>query len=341
MGWRFRKSVNLGGGLRLNLSKSGVGISMGTRGARIGIGPQGLRTAVGLPGTGIYWEKRTSLGKKAGRKAEEAVPPPSPTLRQIKIGFLRSFTLEPGERAFVDAINAVLRHDRDQAAARAREAARENPALADAHFVLALATGDDEERYHSLRAALEHRSQFGKYFERYRVFLAVNLNLTEELTLRITNDELGLLLLAAEVFQERGELSAARDLLTSSPYREEPVVRLALGEIYYEAGEYDRCIETLQPLENEDAVGTTALLYLGLAFREKGFYEAARDAFTRGLRRKKGRDLALLREVRYQRALTYEAMGERARARKDYERILAEDANYEDVQERLEKLQKH
>lgn len=34
MGFRFRKSVNLGGGFRINFSKSGVGYSFGGKGFR-------------------------------------------------------------------------------------------------------------------------------------------------------------------------------------------------------------------------------------------------------------------------------------------------------------------
>jgi len=43
MGWSFRKSIKLGGGLRLNLSKFGIGISGGVRGARLSVGPRGAR----------------------------------------------------------------------------------------------------------------------------------------------------------------------------------------------------------------------------------------------------------------------------------------------------------
>ena len=53
MGFRFRKSIKLGGGFRLNLSKSGFGISGGVKGARIGIGPRGIRTTLSVPGTGM------------------------------------------------------------------------------------------------------------------------------------------------------------------------------------------------------------------------------------------------------------------------------------------------
>ena len=54
MGWSFRRSVNLGP-LRINLSKSGVGYSVGMRGFRVGQDARGLRyQAVSIPKTGIY-----------------------------------------------------------------------------------------------------------------------------------------------------------------------------------------------------------------------------------------------------------------------------------------------
>ena len=35
MGWRYRKSINLGLGFRINLSKSGIGYSWGVPGYRV------------------------------------------------------------------------------------------------------------------------------------------------------------------------------------------------------------------------------------------------------------------------------------------------------------------
>ncbi|HEX2950190.1 MAG TPA: DUF4236 domain-containing protein [Armatimonadota bacterium] len=54
MGWRFRRSISLGKGVRLNLSKSGVGISAGVKGFRVGMGPRGTYSSMGIPGTGLY-----------------------------------------------------------------------------------------------------------------------------------------------------------------------------------------------------------------------------------------------------------------------------------------------
>ena len=66
MGWGYRKSIKLGKGTRLNISKRGVGVSTGVKGFRVGTGPSGSRMRATLPGTGLYYEKRlnTNAGKK-------------------------------------------------------------------------------------------------------------------------------------------------------------------------------------------------------------------------------------------------------------------------------------
>jgi uncharacterized protein DUF4236 len=57
MGWSFRKSVGLGP-FRINVSKSGVGYSVGGRGFRVGTNPKGRRyTTFSIPGTGLSYRK--------------------------------------------------------------------------------------------------------------------------------------------------------------------------------------------------------------------------------------------------------------------------------------------
>lgn len=53
MAFRFRKSVKIAPGVRLNFSKSGVSTSIGGRGATINLSSHGTRHTVGLPGTGL------------------------------------------------------------------------------------------------------------------------------------------------------------------------------------------------------------------------------------------------------------------------------------------------
>lgn len=58
MGFRFRKSVNLGGGFRVNISNSGVGYSWGTKGFRLTKTAKGnTRVTSSIPGTGISYSK--------------------------------------------------------------------------------------------------------------------------------------------------------------------------------------------------------------------------------------------------------------------------------------------
>jgi hypothetical protein len=65
MPWGFRRSLRIAGPLRLNLSKSGLGLSLGVPGLHIGRGPRGPYVRAGLPGTGIYYRK--SLGPRPVR----------------------------------------------------------------------------------------------------------------------------------------------------------------------------------------------------------------------------------------------------------------------------------
>ena len=54
MGYRYRKSVNLKGGVRINFSKSGVGYSIGTKGFSVTKTAKGTtRYTTSIPGTGI------------------------------------------------------------------------------------------------------------------------------------------------------------------------------------------------------------------------------------------------------------------------------------------------
>lgn len=67
MGLRYRKSINLGGGFRINLSKSGIGYSWGVKGYRITKTAKGTtRRTASIPGTGISWVSETG-GQKPNR----------------------------------------------------------------------------------------------------------------------------------------------------------------------------------------------------------------------------------------------------------------------------------
>ncbi|MET3203147.1 UNVERIFIED_ORG: putative MnhB-related membrane protein [Bacillus proteolyticus] len=65
MGFRFRKSIKIAPGVKLNVSKRGVGVSAGVKGANVSVGPSGSRITTSIPGTGLSYEKRLN-SKKGG-----------------------------------------------------------------------------------------------------------------------------------------------------------------------------------------------------------------------------------------------------------------------------------
>lgn len=65
MGWRFRKSIKIAPGIKINLGKKGISsVSFGGRGAHINVGKRGTNLTTGIPGTGLY--NVTRLDKPAG-----------------------------------------------------------------------------------------------------------------------------------------------------------------------------------------------------------------------------------------------------------------------------------
>jgi Protein of unknown function (DUF4236) len=89
MGFRFRRSVKLFPGLRLNFGKRGISASIGVRGAHVTYGPTGTRTTVGLPGSGLSY---THLEKRHREiphpTAEETTTDPAAAPRSAQRGFL-------------------------------------------------------------------------------------------------------------------------------------------------------------------------------------------------------------------------------------------------------------
>ena len=73
MGFRFRKSIKLMPGVRINVSASGVSTTVGERGASVNISKRGTRGTVGLPGTGISYSEKISDAPQAGRSGAGSV----------------------------------------------------------------------------------------------------------------------------------------------------------------------------------------------------------------------------------------------------------------------------
>jgi hypothetical protein len=62
MSLRFRRSIRIAPGLRLNVGMRGLSATVGPRGANLNIGPRGIYSNLGIPGTGISSRERLSGG---------------------------------------------------------------------------------------------------------------------------------------------------------------------------------------------------------------------------------------------------------------------------------------
>ena len=73
MGFKFKKSIKIAPGVKLNLNKKSASVSFGVRGLRKTYSTSGRKTStVGIPGTGLYFtdvkSKKTTKEKKSTKR---------------------------------------------------------------------------------------------------------------------------------------------------------------------------------------------------------------------------------------------------------------------------------
>jgi len=87
MALRFRKSIKLAPGIRMNLSGSGASWTLGPRGASIGIGKRGTFLNTGIPGTGLSSRTKLSGAGSTPRPLQGrlAAVPPQPQTVSLRV----------------------------------------------------------------------------------------------------------------------------------------------------------------------------------------------------------------------------------------------------------------
>src|SRR5215203_5794030 len=114
---RFRKSVKLGPGMRLNLGKKNASMSVGGKGFRYNVSTTGRRTTtVSAPGTGLSYSSSSggSRGRgSAGRQGLSAAAQPTasiPTNAGASLPKPGMFA-PAGEKRFYEGVQAYLKGD--------------------------------------------------------------------------------------------------------------------------------------------------------------------------------------------------------------------------------------
>lgn len=190
-----------------------------------------------------------------------------------------------------------------------------------------------EECFSSAKDDYRH---LGRYFSKYGVVATMSLAITSEYTAHLNPSLRGVLLALTEVHQRLGNrdkaITSLKRLRRLEP--DDIVVKLSLAEILVEEGDskfFQTVVKLTQDIENSSPLHTALLLYKARALRCLGLFDTARDELTPLLRRKKDRSKDLILAIRYERAIVYEALGQKTRARKDLEKIYAEAPDYEDI----------
>jgi len=340
MSFRFWRRIRIAPGVTLNLSKTGGSLSFGVRGAHFTVGPHGKRVTAGIPGTGLFYTNTLSKNKRSsGRRATS--PGSVTTRNRLTMGFFKRLVTPDDEEALVDGCRELALGDEVKAYEHLKQAVH----LADGAYLagfLALKMERLKEAYRYLSSAARDYEKLGRHFNKYGISAEMMLPITEEVAAHINCNREGVLLGLVEANQRQGHIDEAMHCLEMlrrlNP--DDVVVLLSMCELLLERKEgkseaAKRVIHLAQHIGNETPIHVALLLYKARALRVLGLAEAAKEALTVALRRRKGRSDQLLHALRYERAMTYEQLGRHRQSRSDLERIYAEDTDYEDVSTRL------
>jgi len=340
MSLRFRRLLKIAPGLKLVVSKKGLGLNLGVRGAHASVNTRGQVTrSIGIPGTGLSNVKRTRL--KTSTKGNQSSPDHdlgdelNPlVINKPKPKNFPSIFASSAERTF---FKALISHDLKTYEALFNT---EELALVSKAIALQLALQDDDKFKEAAnwladiwenKSLLANNKYFKKYVEKIIVVVPVAPGISFPTYLNL--DALGLLYV--EVLQQLGKTKQAKQIIEEITPTQ--VTAISLAEIEIQLEQYDEVLSLTQDLENEDDATCILLVFRAIALREQKHYVASREVFNQALKSKK-RNQDILHKALFERSKTYLEEGKKSQAKADLEKILATDSDYPSLKESLAKL---
>ncbi len=179
--------------------------------------------------------------------------------------------------------------------------------------------------------AIEAHPFVAKYLSDARVTIGIATGVSA--TLPLCRDAVGLAL--AELEQEAGQTRRAIEVVE----RFDPslIAAVSLCELYLVLSWHDNVVQVTNGLTNVDDPTALLLTYRGMAFQGQGHETAARECFKEALK-SKARDVGIRHLALVARAKGYIREGKPAMARKDLERVLAENSSHAEVRDLLASL---
>jgi len=342
MSLRFRRTLKIAPGIRLNFNKNSVGMSLGPRGAHYTVNSNGRRTvSAGIPGTGLYSVETLSAGKRATRatvpqqSVAENYVTPAPGLFAGKME--RDFN-----KFLLDIYDPESRDTATQVVEKANALKQAHPSLAAPLDLISLlhaapddAFKDKTEGWCEVLWNTRDQVFSNPLVEKYFTGITPQVHITQGITSNEFYNLQTLGFIYAEILQDAKKYDQALSVLHQM--RPDQIVAISIADIEITKGDFDAAIETTEDIENVDDATAMLLILRGIAFREKSLNDASTECFKRALASKK-RAEELRHRAYFERAETYIRMGKKAMAIKDLERILVDDASYPGVEEKLEKL---
>lgn len=307
MGLRFRKSISLGKGLRLNLSKSGLGISGGIRGFRVGVNSRGSYMSAGIPGTGIYTMHQ--LGKK--KAAADVVPKKTSRVLELFIVSVGGFFLLMMLWS-VDPVSSYW-------------------------GAAVFAGGYTAFQFLPSRRIDRLVRKAQKLREKGRTEEAVQL-LQQACRINVKNPLPVLVLAETYYLSEKYKESAVCLRALVSRYPENDGRKFLLAAALHGDKQYAEAVSILQDLLKRNPDDLSAILWLAKCFGDDGKPELAIEALKRAPLQVRKLDERLL-EAHFLMGKNLEQLGDHSAARKHYQKIYAVNADYEGVREALDRLE--
>jgi len=343
MSLRFRRSMKLMPGVRLNFNKDSIGLSLGVKGAHYTMNSKGRRTiSAGIPGTGLYSVETLSSGRTTRSSRQSSEPPQEIYSGPPAPGLFAAKTERDLNKFLLDIYNADSRDTPQEVVDKAAILKTTHPALTPIADLLTFLHGVTANVVNVDLDALgkELWTNRGVYFNDSLVIKYLSgVTPSAQITRGISTNEIynsqTLGFIYAELLQSQGK--SAEALAVLDEMEPDQYVAISIADIELMEKKYDEAIETTEDIENEDDATAMLLVLRGIAFREKSLEDAAIECFKRALSQK-DRSEGLKHRALFERAETYARMGKKAMAVKDLEKILVDEPNYPEVEEKLATL---
>jgi len=340
---RVRRSIKLGPGVKLNLNKRSMGLTVGGRGAHYSVNTRGQRTrTVGLPGTGLSYIDRSSARRSPARRSSARAPAAlsmaQPAAAQRPGIFARHY-----ERAFYEGVEKITHEDYQAALsafADADQSDDKHRAISPALFagVLSFQLGDHATATTYLeRIANSAQLLPDKLMSKYAQGLHIGVDI-DRVSVPVEIGSLAAAMLLAQCYAETGRVEEAIGIAQQLyEHSETAGLLLFLCAMYQRAEDWDEIVHATAGISNEDDLTLTLRLWQAEAMEKQDLPDAAFEAYRDTLKSKK-RDPELLKKARYNRAMLYLAVGKRTMAKRDLGRLYGEDPDFEDVASALQSL---